>query len=99
MTDEDFLVTIEFYSGGKLLASVWSRGYPAYQTGQQITLELIPTRREKTRRPSHDFTQKAYVVENVHHYVRQVESGAESDFFLKMDVMLSELKDEKAEEE
>ncbi len=38
MTDEDFLVTIEFYSGGRLLASVWSRGYPTYQTGQQIIL-------------------------------------------------------------
>jgi hypothetical protein len=97
MTDEDFLVTIEFYSGGRLLASVWSRGYPTYQTGQQIILELTPTRREKTRRPSHDFTQNIYIIESVHHFVRQVESGAESDFFLKMDVMLSELKDEKAE--
>ncbi len=62
-------------------------------------MELIPTRREKTRRPSHDFTQKAYVVEGVHHFVRQVESGAESDYFLKMDVMLSEMKDEKAEQD
>jgi hypothetical protein len=97
MTDEDFLVTIEFHSGGTLLAAVWSRGYPSYQAGQQITLELIPKRREKTRRPSHEFTQKVYTVEAVHHFVRQVENDKDYDYFLKIDVMLSELKDEKAE--
>lgn len=100
MTDEDFLVTIEYHEGGKLLAAVWSRGYPTYQAGQTITLDLIPTRREKTRRPARDFTQKFYTIESVHHSVRQSENAKnEQDFFLKMDVILSELTDEKAEQD
>lgn len=99
MTDEDFLVTIEYHDGSKLLASVWSRGYPAYQVGQTITLQLTPTRREKTRRPAQDFTHKIYQIIDVHHLVTQAEGGNERDFFLKMDVVLSELADEKAERE
>jgi hypothetical protein len=66
-----FFVDVEYYFAGKIVYHTFSTIYPNYRSGDSLSLELIPTTREKTRRPAQEFTVHDYFVERVHHKVQE----------------------------
>lgn len=88
MRDET-LIEVNYYAGGKLLVSVWAPVYPSYRVGESLQLELVPTNRERVRRPAQEWSKRSFVIEEVFHIVRQSRSD-ENQFYMHLDVMLAE---------
>lgn len=83
-------VAIEFFYNGKLLLSAYSQIYPNYSKGDVIEVALIPTERERTRRPAQKRSYSWFQVDKVSHKVYETDAG---EFALKMEVLLIDVSD------
>lgn len=85
-------VAVDFFYNGKLLLTAYSQIYPNYRPGELIEIALIPTDREKTRRPAQSRTYAHLEIGKVSHKVYETDSG---EFALKMEVLLIDVSDDK----
>ena len=84
---KDVYVRISYFLDGNLLCTIFSEVYPQYREGQTLELRLVPTNRERVRRPKQRFKAEAFVITAVHHIMEQHERD-ENHFYLQLEVVL-----------
>lgn len=82
------IVPVSFHYKGKLICTVHSFVYPQYVVGHTLQLELLPTRRESTRRPAQKFRTAIFKIEKVHEIVQEVRPD---EFVFRIEVLLGEV--------
>ena len=84
---KQLLVEIEYWANGREVFSVVSEVYPQYRVGEAIELRLIPTNRERTRRPAQKWSVHTYIVTKVHHIVEEIDRDTNS-YSLHLQVLM-----------
>jgi len=87
------MVPVQFFYKGKLLVTSHSWIYPSYRVGDPIMFDILPTDREKNRRPDAQWTSGYYIVKKIMHVIQEPKLGI---FTTKLEVILDDPPDDEA---
>ena len=88
------IVPVSFHYKGKLICNIDSFVYPQFSIGDTFQIDLLPTNRERTRRPAQDFRSAFFKIEKVHHVANEIREGV---FTFRVEVLLGDVDASNAE--